>query len=164
MRRGWYVLGELDGGLRDKAELRLESTLEQSPCSSLRAWAEAMALRTHVSQPNQLSYWRGSGGWAIGMASGVPELQFCITRQGMWPARYCRSCPVAGVSALRGQLWERGGPASVLLRCKSSLLQKHGKEQRGRGRWPGTWGFRNHTAGRTATAEGWGGQITGQLS
>lgn len=30
MRRGWYVLGELDEGLRDKAELRLESNLEQS--------------------------------------------------------------------------------------------------------------------------------------
>lgn len=49
----------------------------------------------------------------------------------VWPVRYSRLCPVAGVSAQRDQMRERRGPMSVLLRCKYNLLPIHGKEQRG---------------------------------
>ena len=54
----------------------------------------------------------------------------------------------AGMSVLRDQSWERGRPVSVLLKYKFSLQQTHDKEPRGKDWWPGSWGFRNHTAGR----------------
>ena len=53
-----------------------------------------------------------------------------------------------GMSVLRDQSWERGRPVSVLLKYKFSLQQTHDKEPRGKDWWPGSWGFRNHTAGR----------------
>ena len=56
--------------------------------------------------------------------------------------------PVAGISVLREQSWERGRPVSVLLKHKFSLQKIHDKEPRGTDLWPGSWGFRNHTAGR----------------
>ena len=76
----------------------------------------------------------------------VPELQFCRTRKGTWPAWYHSSW--GRYVCAEGPGLGEGKAVSVLLRYKFSLQQTHDKEQRGKDWRPGSWGFRNHRAGQ----------------
>lgn len=94
------------------------------------------------------------GSWHL----GSPSCSSAEKGRHVWPARYSRLCPVAGVSALRDQMRERRGLVSILLRCKSNLLQIRGKEQRG-------WGLRARGLGPVqqgetmdTASEAWAGQ------
>lgn len=90
----------------------------------------------NMNQPNQLICWRKSWNWTVGSWHlGSPSCSSAELGRHNWSARNSRSCPRAGVSALRDQKRERRGQESVLLRYKSNLLVNMWYGAKGKGPW-----------------------------